>query len=298
MELEWHQLDLRYEKLRRRDPRRERQLLGSLSSLGQLLPIVVLGPDAGGRYVVVDGYKRVRALRRLHADTVRATVWALSEPEALVLERMMRTGEREGALEQGWLLTELRERFALSLEELAQRFDRSPSWVSRRLALVGELPEAVQERVRAGVLSAYAAMKYLVPLARAKPEDCARLVSLLARGRVTSRQLGALYGGWLAGGESRALVLRDPWLYLRAGQESQRSAVDLQPPAAAVRAALVSLTQAARRARRRLNPALAGLLGAAEVAELRRSGLAARQEAERLWQHLKEMIRDAGPEDA
>jgi ParB family chromosome partitioning protein len=296
VELEFHQLDLRYERLRRRDPRRERLLVGSLSSLGQLLPIVVLGPDSGGRYVVVDGYKRVRALRRLREDTVRVTVWALSEPEALVLERMMRTGEREGALEQGWLLTELRERHGLSLEELAQRFDRSPSWVSRRLGLVGDLPETVQEKVRAGVLGAHAAMKYLVPLARAKPEDCERLVSLLSRGHVTSRQLGALYGGWLAGGESRALVLRDPWLYLRAGEESRRPEVDLQPPAATVRAALVSMRQAARRARHRLSPALVGLLGAAEREEIRLSGRAARQEAERLWKHLEEMLEDAGSE--
>jgi len=296
VELELHQLDLRYERLRRRDPRRERLLVGSLSSQGQLLPIVVLGPDESGRYVVVDGYKRIRALRRLHEDMVRATVWTLSEPEALVLERLMRTGEREGALEQGWLLTELRERFGLSLEDLAQRFDRSPSWVSRRLGLVGDLPEAVQEKVRAGILGAHAAMKYLVPLARAKPEECERLVALLSSGRVTSRQLAALYGGWLAGGESRALVLRDPWLYLRAGEESSRPEVDLQPPAATVRASLVSISQTARRARRRLSPALAGLLGAAERAELHRSGHTARQETDRLWQHLEEMIGDAGSE--
>jgi ParB/RepB/Spo0J family partition protein len=298
VELEFHQLDLRYERLRRRDPRRERLLVGSLSSLGQLLPIVVLGPESGGRYVVVDGYKRIRALRRLREDTVRATVWALSEPDALVLERMMRTGEREGALEQGWLLRELQERFGLSHEELAQRFDRSQSWVSRRLGLVGDLPAAVQEKVRAGVLGAHAAMKYLVPMARATPEDCDHLVSLLSRGRVTSRQLGALYGGWLAGGESRALVLRDPWLYLRAGEESRRTEVDLQPPAATVRASLVSISQAARRTRRRLSPALAGLLGSAERAELRRCGRNARQETERLWQHMEEMLGDAGSEDA
>lgn len=294
MELEFHQLDLRYERLRRRDLRRERQLLGSLSTVGQLLPIVVLRPDANDRYVVVDGYKRLRALRRLREDTVRVTVWELDEAEALLLERMMRTGEREGALEQGWLLAVLRERFGLSLEELAQRFDRSSSWVSRRLALVSDLPEAVQELVRAGVIGAHAAMKYLVPLARAKSEDCERLVRLLSRGRVTSRQLGTLYGGWLAGVESRELVLTDPWLYLRAGAEAQRPEVDLQPPAAALRAALVSMTQAARRAQRRLSAARGALLGAGERRELLRCGRAAWQETEQLWQRLQEIAEDAG----
>ena len=42
------------------------------------------------------------------------------------------------------------------------------SWVSRRLALVHELPEAIQERVRRGEVGAHGAAKYLVPLARAK----------------------------------------------------------------------------------------------------------------------------------
>src|SRR6202022_1099020 len=116
---------------------------------GQLLPIIVLGADVAGRYILVDGYKRVRALRKIHRDTVLATVWTLAEPDALLLERLMRTGDREGPLGQGWLLGELRDRFGLSLEELARRFDRSASWVSRRLALVEDLPPEIHEHVRA-----------------------------------------------------------------------------------------------------------------------------------------------------
>ena len=123
MELELGQLELRYERLRRRDPRRERQLVASLAEMGQLLPIVVLAADGAGRHVVVDGYKRVRALGRLRRDTVRATVWELEETEALLLERLMRTAEREGPLEQGWLLCELRTRFGLGLEERHGRLD-------------------------------------------------------------------------------------------------------------------------------------------------------------------------------
>jgi hypothetical protein len=58
----------------------------------------------------------------------------MSEVEALVLDRSLRWGERETALEEGWLLAELEQRFGYGLEELARRFDRSTSWVSRRLA--------------------------------------------------------------------------------------------------------------------------------------------------------------------
>jgi hypothetical protein len=88
------------------------------------------------QFVLVDGYKRVRALRRLGHDLVAVTCWDLSEAEALVLDRLMRTGEGATALEQGWLLHELTVRFDLALEDLGRRFARSSSWVSRRLALV------------------------------------------------------------------------------------------------------------------------------------------------------------------
>jgi len=179
MELELHQLDLRYAALRRRDRRRERTLLSSLSELGQQAPVVVV-EGTEGRHVLVDGFKRVRALQSLHRDTVNAVAWALAEPEALLLERLMRTAEGESALEQGWLLRELRERFGLSTGELARRFDKSMSWVSRRLALVVELPEAVQELVRNGELAAHAAMKHLVPLARANTEECLQPIGVCA----------------------------------------------------------------------------------------------------------------------
>ena len=93
----------------------------------------------------------------------------LSEADALVLDRSMRFSEQETALEQGWLLSELEQRFGYRLEDLARRFDRSVSWVSRRLALVEQLPEAVQQRVRAGEIAAHVAMKYLAPVARTNP---------------------------------------------------------------------------------------------------------------------------------
>ncbi|HTT21570.1 MAG TPA: hypothetical protein VMG82_21765, partial [Candidatus Sulfotelmatobacter sp.] len=64
------------------------------------------------------------------------------------------------ALEQSWLLLELKQRFAFSLEELARRFGRSVSWVSRRLALVQELPDVVQQRVQRGEIVAHGAAKY------------------------------------------------------------------------------------------------------------------------------------------
>src|SRR5437899_5895712 len=142
MKLEFHQLDRRYEHLRVRNPERQRRLLASLAASGQQTPIVVVASsEKPDRYLVIEGYKRVAVLEQLARDTVEAVVWEMSEADALVLDRSMRFSEQETALEQGWLLSELEQRFGYSLEDLARRFDRSVSWVSRRLALVEQLPK-------------------------------------------------------------------------------------------------------------------------------------------------------------
>jgi len=223
MDLEFHQLDLRYEGLRVRRPERERRLLSSLAERGQQIAIVVIRlAGEPNRFLVIDGYKRIRALQRLGQDTVRATVWDMTETEALILDRSLRTAEGETALEQGWLLSELHRSFGLNLDDLARRFDRSVSWVSRRLALVRELPDSVQEQVRLGKIGAHAAMKYLVPLARAKRYDCERLAEKIAYHQFTTQEVGVLYAAWRSQPWVRERLIADPKLFLRARREIEQ----------------------------------------------------------------------------
>jgi len=223
MELEFHQLDLRYEDLRVCRPEREKRLLASLAERGQQVPIVVIAlAGEPNRFLVIDGHKRIRALRRLRRDTVRATVWDMDETEALVLDRSLRAAEGETALEQAWLLDELHRSFGLSLHDLALRFDRSVSWVSRRLALVKELPEYVQKHVRQGKIGAQAAMKYLVPMARAKRYDCERLAESIAFHQFTTQEVGVLYAAWRSQPLARERLIEDPKLFLRARREIEQ----------------------------------------------------------------------------
>jgi ParB family chromosome partitioning protein len=296
MDLEFHQLDLRYEGLRKKHPRKERRLVGSLSELGQLMPIIVLAKGEGDHYVVLDGYKRIRALVRLKQDTVRATCWELEEPEALLLERLMRTADSEGPLEQGWLLCELRDRFGLSQSELARRFDRNKSWVSRRLSLVQELPGPIQDWVRAGKIVAHAAMKYLVPLARANRQDCLRLAeAIVGQPLMSTRDVGALYAGWLGGNDkTRELVLSAPEVYLKAHHDSRRADPRQQRPAQQLLSDLSTLGTVARRAHRRLKRGQVGALLAEEHKEIRGSFLQARSDSTALFERLIKEGFDAG----
>jgi ParB family chromosome partitioning protein len=261
MQLEFHQLDRRWQHLRVREPHRQRRLLASLAESGQQTPIVVVvSPDIPGLYLVIDGHKRIAALEQLGRDTVEATVWAMSEAEALVLSRSLRFSPPESALEQGWLLAEMEHRFGCSLDELARRFDRSASWVSRRLGLVEVLPEAIQQQVREGKLATQVAMKYLVPVARVDAEHCTRMAAVFIEHGCDSRQAGQLYTAWRQGTRVvRERILAEPELFLK----TQR-----QPPAAKPAAVeqierdLEMATAILRRASRRLNEAVAEMNGA------------------------------------
>ena len=274
MELELHQLTLRFERLRKRQPREERALLVSLSEIGQQLPVVVI--QEAPSFILIDGYKRVRALKRLARDTVRATCWQVAEAEALLLERALRRGS-EDALDQAWLLAELQERCQWSLEELARRFEHSKSWVSGRLALLQALPVSIQEQIRAGTLSAHAAMKYLVPLARVNAAAAQALATAMMPLKPTSRQVGALYAGWQAGTErTRELIVQSPHIYLQA----QATA----PPSATQRFLqdLGALSGIARRAHHALEGRLLAQLHESELLEVTNAFARANADLQRL----------------
>lgn len=303
MDLELHQLELRYELLRDRNAGRERRLLASLADVGQQTPIVVVAASAAvhadaavPRHVVIDGYKRVRLLRRLGHDTVVATRWELPEPDALVLEGLMRGREQTGPFEQGWLLRELRQRFGLSLQELARRFDHDISWVSRRLALVERLPERVERHVRSGAIAAHAAMKFLVPLARANQADAERLADALAPLGLSTRQVGALALAWDNGSDpTRQLLLSDPLLVLRA---HEKPADRPQTAAEQMLSDVEMLGAVARRIHGRLRRGAASKLLPPERDEIGRRLAQARTDVESLAHRYEKEPHDARPEHA
>ena len=277
MRLEFHQLDRRWEHLRVRHPARQRRLLASLAESGQQTPIVVVpAASQADRYVVIDGYKRIAALEQLGRDTVEAVVWPMSEAAAVLLDRSLRMSEQETALEVGWLLAELEQRFGYGLDELARRFDRSVSWVSRRLALVELLPEGIQQQVREGQIAAQVAMKFQVPMARISLEACQQMAAVFAQYHCDTRAAGQLYAAWRQGSPSiRKRILDEPELFFK----TQRQQKPTTTTATALMHDLEIMAAILSRAQRRL--------AGAAVAELDSQQCAvARQQIERMESQL------------
>lgn len=292
MDLELHQLDHRYEALRTTTRERESRVLASLARDGQQLPVVVVAGADAGRYILVDGYKRVRGLRHLGQDLVRAICWDLPEEEALLLGRLMRAAEGESALEQAWLVRELSERFGLSLEDLARRFGRSPSWVSRRLGLAATLPDAIQALVRDGKIGPHAAMKHLLPLARANGAGAIALAQAIGPLRPSTRQTALLCAAFARSDEaSREQLLRHPELVLRAAEPPAKKPDD---PAQQLEREVGAVGGMARRALSRVHGGVIQELLPPERARLRRTAAGAHHDVGRLLSAIEKEIPDAG----
>jgi ParB family chromosome partitioning protein len=230
-ELDMHQLIRTYRGLRIAAPAAEARLLASLAAVGQTSPVLVVPPEpaAPGRYVLIDGYRRVAALERLGRDTVAAVVVPMAEREALLWHHQQSGARARTALEEAWLLRELLERHGLSQAELARQLGHTESWVSRRLGLLTALPESVQQMVRQGRIGAHAAEKYLVPLARAKGEDCERVARAVAGAAVSTRARKRLYVAWKRGtAEQKPRLTDNPLMFLAA--EAELHARCSEPP--------------------------------------------------------------------
>ncbi len=219
-------LEQPYADLRTRRAREEGRLLLSIQASGQKTPLVLVAGTAPGHYAVVDGHKRVRALGILKADVAQAYLWSVTAAEALASSYRMQQGSWN-ALEEAALIEELHRGAKWNLRQVAQALDRTTSWASRRLGLIEDLPPTALAAVKQGTLAVYAALKYVLPLARANRQDAERLSVTLADASFTTRQIQLLYEHCVKGPRSvTERILTDPATFLKA-LEASKTVMDL-----------------------------------------------------------------------
>ncbi|MCP3870558.1 MAG: ParB N-terminal domain-containing protein, partial [Gammaproteobacteria bacterium] len=180
LESDLHQLELRFASLRMRQPRVVDRLTRSIEQNGQLVPVVAVA-EQHNRWVLIDGYLRIEALRRLSRDTAQIELWDCPLAQALLMVLVRVQGRAWEAIEEGAIIRELITRFELPQREVARQLGRDVSWVNRRLSLVQGLSEALFTAICRGELSTWAASRVLVPLARANNDQAQTLLTALQR---------------------------------------------------------------------------------------------------------------------
>jgi ParB family transcriptional regulator, chromosome partitioning protein len=221
VEIELHTLDLRYAHTRIANPRRRDRMTRSIRRFGQLSPVVVIVRN--GCLILIDGFLRVASLKALGRDTVIAVIREVDESLAL-LQLLGTSGQRQWeAVEQAWIIREIRERFDTPLRDIAKGIGRDVSWVSRRLALIDGLTDDLLKSVLGGHVSAWAACRILLPLARANKGHAEKLTEHLAHDPLSTRDLSEFFKHYRHSPKgTRERMIEDPTLFMKAHQQTRQ----------------------------------------------------------------------------
>lgn len=227
LDLDLHRLDLRFAGARVAEPRAVERIARSIERGGQIVPCVAVADlpvavlQGGERLVLIDGYRRVAALRRLGRDTVRVECWACDLAAAMLANLARGQSRPLAAIEEALLVRELVQGLGLSQHEVARRSGRDISWVSRRLQLLAGLPDTVVVAVIEGRLSSWAASRVVAPLARANSEHAERLVKALFDAPLVTRELRQWFEHYQKAGRlARERLVDHPHLFRAALNES------------------------------------------------------------------------------
>lgn len=142
-----------YARLRVANPKMEAALMKSLSHLGQLNPVVV-GPPLRGACELLDGFKRVRILKRQGRTEILAREVPAQKSSAQKSLMFTLHGHIHGLseLEEALIVKSLHREDGMSQGEIGLLLARHKSWVSRRIALLERLTDEVREHLVLGLL--------------------------------------------------------------------------------------------------------------------------------------------------
>ncbi|MGZ0212338.1 MAG: ParB/RepB/Spo0J family partition protein [Actinomycetales bacterium] len=134
------------------------ELIVSIREIGVLQPIVVrplVGATEGNpQYELIMGERRLRASKHLGLASIPAVIKSTADEDMLrdaLLENLHRANLNP--LEEASAYQQLLADFGITQEQLAERIGRSRPQITNTMRLL-RLPESVQRRVAAGVLTA------------------------------------------------------------------------------------------------------------------------------------------------
>ena len=275
-ELDLDALDLSLGRLRRLPASEVERMEASLRSKGQLSPVVVA--REGDRWVLIDGFVRVLAARRLNLERLAAEVVEVTTAQ-MKAQVYLRNRERGLHLvEECRLVRELVEVDGLSQVEVGDMVERHKSWVCRRLALARRLSPALLAEADLGRLTAGSLSK----LAQLPARNQEEVWAAAQREGIEGGQVGLLATLWRQAPDpdARTWVLLHPTQALAhaRGKTEESSDPRLGPAGEEAHRGLVTLRRVSLRLTRRVQQGL-GALDPAGLEVLERAHERARVDA-------------------
>ena len=207
------------------------ELKEQIKAKGVLNPITVIPfKDEGGveRYKLVDGERRYRAtMLAIQEGADIPFIKALKTPkdasqEDLCIEQMMRNeGKRFSEIECGIMFKRFKEEFGYTQAEIAEKFRKSPAFISKCLSLM-DLPQEIQDRIIANQISAKAARDIVSNYETGQEQikatkDAVKIARDQGKKTATNKEINA-YQKEAKEAKEVAQALRTVWAYLDGGE--------------------------------------------------------------------------------
>src|SRR4030067_955361 len=154
-----------------------------------MTPVVCVKREDG--YELIDGFKRLRACRRLDKTTLRVkTIEVSARVCKAVMIQLNQSGRSINEMEEAMVLQSLHREDGLTQTEIAVLLGRDKSWVSRRISLIERLSEEVQEDLGLGSIS-FITGRELAKLPRGNQKEAA---DAILKRRYSTREAAKLIG--------------------------------------------------------------------------------------------------------
>ncbi len=202
-EAEIHTISKKYESFRLRDKNREKYLLQSILEHGVREPLQCVQDD-GPKYILLDGFKRLRCSYKLNIPMVPIVLLGCDEVSSILHLIRLSTQNTLSTLEQASFVDELHRQYGLTVTDIAGRLERSKAWVSVRLGIIGEMSKVVRKEVFSGRFPVRSYMYTLRQFTRVNSipgKEIDRFVSSVSAKGLSTRDIERLTYGYFGGGE-------------------------------------------------------------------------------------------------
>jgi ParB/RepB/Spo0J family partition protein len=194
----------KYESFRLRDAGREKYLLGSILQYGMREPLLCVEVAGGDyRYILLDGFKRLRCCCKLKIESVPVVSLGVDEVDSILKLIRTSTDRSLSTLEQARFVDELHGRYGLTVTEIADSLERSKAWVSVRLGIIERMSELVKDAVFSGRFPVRSYMYTLQPFTRVNGISSRAIdnfVRSVAGKGLSTREIEKLAYGYFRGG--------------------------------------------------------------------------------------------------
>jgi len=181
-------------------------LTASIRESGLLEPVLVY-PIDGGRYRILSGHYRVRAVRRLRQQVLLCRVYHCDSRRALVIYCTSNILTRGlSAIEEAFILAALIKEEGFTMESAGKLWGRSKSWVSRRVKLLTDLDPQIKEELGQGRLRPRLAQE-LARLPRGNQQE--RVLVIIRQLHLNKDEAARLIDWWQEAAEEERCLLEE-----------------------------------------------------------------------------------------